>query len=305
MSRNINPYDLLGLPTKSNLKELRKAYYNLSLLCHPDKGGNDIEMNIVHNAYLYIQDHLNNCKNTKSYETLEEDFENFCHDQKSQPPPFCEIYDNCNEFFREFNKEFERINYNDNDNDNNCNPFNLGYGDLMESSHNTTIDYPQNDENCPVKEDFGKHLIAYKEPNFLPDTYGNYSHLNNKKITDFSHQNDNLSLTDYVKAFSEYHIDENDIDKTKFTKTYDELIKERDLLSDMISNNQLNSTPILDNYTQKRDQTITIIQSYIRRFLIKQKLPILKKLNYLRNQNIDFDKYIIILQRKWRNKQNK
>ena len=53
----INPYQLLGInPNMPDLRQLRKSYYQLALLCHPDKGGNKESMDIVHKSYLYIVD---------------------------------------------------------------------------------------------------------------------------------------------------------------------------------------------------------------------------------------------------------
>ena len=40
----INPYDLLGFDSKQpniSMIELKKQYFMLSLICHPDKGGNN------------------------------------------------------------------------------------------------------------------------------------------------------------------------------------------------------------------------------------------------------------------------
>ena len=43
----INPYSLLGVNDKSSLRELKKNYYNMALLCHPDRGGDKKDMNVV------------------------------------------------------------------------------------------------------------------------------------------------------------------------------------------------------------------------------------------------------------------
>ena len=52
----INPYQLLGVnPNMPDLKQLKKSYYQLALLCHPDKGGKKESMDIVHKCYLYIK----------------------------------------------------------------------------------------------------------------------------------------------------------------------------------------------------------------------------------------------------------
>ena len=56
----INPYDLLGVKINSTLSEIKKAYYNLALLCHPDKGGCKKDMDTIHQAYKYVIEQVNN-----------------------------------------------------------------------------------------------------------------------------------------------------------------------------------------------------------------------------------------------------
>lgn len=83
----INPYDFLGVTDKSSLKDLRKAYYNLSLVMHPDKGGDSSTMIILQNAYKYIKEQFENINEQpdsgKSYEELQTEFENYINKQES------------------------------------------------------------------------------------------------------------------------------------------------------------------------------------------------------------------------------
>lgn len=296
MSQDINPYSLLGITVNSNLSDLRKAYYNLSLLCHPDKGGNNHEMNIVHNAYLYIKEHLDNCKESNSYEELENKFDSFCKKQKETPPPFRDIHDNCNDFIKEFNKKFDSLSQLC---DNNPNPFESGYGILMENSTNS-LNYPQNDENKPIKETFDLQVIKFEEPGNLPDNYGAYYQFNIEKIEDFSHQIDNITLSDYVKAYSETHnIEIND--ESIFNKSYEDILNEREKLDYQIKYSEnVNETIILDNLYKKRYKSAVKIQKNIRCFIHKKKLPYLLK--YTKYINTDFEKIINNLQNKWRKK---
>ena len=92
---HINPYELLNLTPKSTLEEAKKAYYALSLLCHPDKGGRSEDMVILSNCYKYIKTQLAVLDDKKdiTYEGLEEEFADFCKEQKNKKPPtFCNIY---------------------------------------------------------------------------------------------------------------------------------------------------------------------------------------------------------------------
>ena len=74
----INPYDIMNLTSESTLKDLKKAYYDLALICHPDKGGQEEDMIVIHNAYKYIKEQLENCENVGTYEELEDEFTSFC-----------------------------------------------------------------------------------------------------------------------------------------------------------------------------------------------------------------------------------
>ncbi len=51
----INPYQLLNVKPSSSLKELKSAYRNLALICHPDKNGSREDMIMIQNAYEYVK----------------------------------------------------------------------------------------------------------------------------------------------------------------------------------------------------------------------------------------------------------
>lgn len=222
-SHLINPYSLLGLDENSTISDLKKNYYSMSLLCHPDKGGSGDDMYIVSSAYKYIKNQLENKEERKTtYETLENDFKNFCNDQETKPPSFNQIYEETNDWINEFNNEFQRkmfININENKEDIQNpyiqNPFDInnGYGefmdeseynennDLLENNINSKFDYNENEINLN-KSVFKKDIIQYKEPEPIPDTI-NYYPLDNTKISDYSGLEGNLKMGDYYRTFSE------------------------------------------------------------------------------------------------------
>ena len=70
----INPYKLLGVKINTDLVTVKKQYYHLALLCHPDKGGDAKDMDVIHKAYKYIENQIKDIKNV-SYEELENEFE--------------------------------------------------------------------------------------------------------------------------------------------------------------------------------------------------------------------------------------
>jgi len=51
---HLDPYDLLGVSPYAAAPEVRRAYYELALLVHPDKGGSAADMTTVHAAYEYV-----------------------------------------------------------------------------------------------------------------------------------------------------------------------------------------------------------------------------------------------------------
>lgn len=50
----INPYEFLGVTPQSSLAEIKRNYFRLSLLCHPDKGGHTADMVALQSAYSYV-----------------------------------------------------------------------------------------------------------------------------------------------------------------------------------------------------------------------------------------------------------
>lgn len=59
MDDSISPYELLGLiPNKCTIHDVRKAYREIALICHPDKGGNADDMRVLQAAYEWIMNQL-------------------------------------------------------------------------------------------------------------------------------------------------------------------------------------------------------------------------------------------------------
>lgn len=85
----LNPYELLGVTVNSSVAEVRRAYYGLALLCHPDRTREDTgaEMAAVHAAYLYVLDQVSGVRSGVTVEGLEAEFAEFCAAQDQEPPP--------------------------------------------------------------------------------------------------------------------------------------------------------------------------------------------------------------------------
>jgi curved DNA-binding protein CbpA len=84
----INPYDFLGVTSKSTLEEVKKNYISLALLMHPDKGGSTTEMHILNMAYKWIREQLLIVENIdyKDYDSIQAAFDNFIKTQDESKP---------------------------------------------------------------------------------------------------------------------------------------------------------------------------------------------------------------------------
>ena len=216
----INPFELLGITEKSTVKEARKAYYQLALLCHPDCGGHEESMQVLVNAYEFVEQQIKNKQDITGdaddmAKELEANFESFCSGQKEKKklPRMTELYDlaemqgkledinnrDFDSYNRQFNQEFEeeqKYNFEELAADN---PFADGYGDLMD----TDDEGNKTDEEwvVPTANVFKNEVAVYKEPHVLPDSYGNNFRYDITSIDDFSNY-DNAEY-DYKKAHSE------------------------------------------------------------------------------------------------------
>jgi len=205
----INPYSLLGVNDKSSLRELKKNYYNMALLCHPDRGGDKKDMNVVCLAYNYIKNQLENIKDS-TYEELEDEFECFCKAQELiEVPKFGNIYEETNDWIVDFNKEFDnKRNENNEINPYDNNPFENGYGNLMDINEmledlEVSKEYIS-EEKEESKHKFTRKIIEYTEPEALPNTITYYPlDKKSKDINDYSDYGNDIKMTDYKKAFFE------------------------------------------------------------------------------------------------------
>ena len=105
----INPYELLGVTINTNKDELKKRYYELAILMHPDKGGNKDDMITLQMAYKFILRELETINNSESLEKLTEnaqqEYKKFCKSQENTLPEFNDIFadafnlDKFNDYF--------------------------------------------------------------------------------------------------------------------------------------------------------------------------------------------------------------
>lgn len=215
----INPYQLLGVKNNCTISDVKRNYYNLSLLTHPDKGGSQSDFRVVHLAYQYIKKQLENIREV-TYEQLEEEFVSFCLRQEEEvkntdkiikTPTFYEVNIEANDWLNEFNAKFES--QESKSQEESDNPLDLGYGTYMDASEISLdnvaqklegefindIDYPTEKE-LQAQNKFTKGImISFEEPEFMPN-YVKYLPLDKTKISDFSNLEGNLKSSDYKLA---------------------------------------------------------------------------------------------------------
>jgi curved DNA-binding protein CbpA len=177
----VDPYKLLGVTVKHKREDVRSAFKNLSLLCHPDKGGRREDMEVLYVAYRYILEQTEFAGHGRTMEDEEAKFKDFLESQisqKSEIPSLFEIM--TDEKNKDFNEMFEK---------------------RLESADEYGMCYKSNyQEKIKLEpEVFTKEIIEYKEPktymetNFTP-VYDFTMH----PVQDFS----GGGYVDYIVAFS-------------------------------------------------------------------------------------------------------
>jgi curved DNA-binding protein CbpA len=189
----INPFKLFNISSKSSLDELKKSYYELSLICHPDKGGKTEDMMVVTSAYRFIKEQLiNNDDDIKiNFENAEEDFQKYMDDNPiPKTPMMSEVFDEYTDFNKKFNDEFQKS-------DKFCNKLDkLGYQKLMVESKLKNCD-----ENISYEE-----LLKLENVNINKTTSENREDFKNRYINDnikFLESNDieNKNLNENIDIF--------------------------------------------------------------------------------------------------------
>ncbi len=235
----INPYELLGVTINNTKKEIKQRYYDLSLFMHPDKGGSKDDMIILHNAYKFIINEIENINTTVTVEQLESEFKNFCMDQEKQVPKFQEIYAdafNLDLFNNKFNKAIHGI-----ETELFKASLDGGYGELMDNSEINEMlsdlkykDVIQGD----VTNNFGA-ISVYSDTIKEQTFFNNVHDYTIKKVDNYSMDMNGLHMSDYKEAYTPIIYDSN-----IKSRTLDDIEKERTDLDDKLEN-----TNFLSPYT--------------------------------------------------------
>lgn len=238
----IDPFSLLGVTIHTSLKNLKKSYHSLAILCHPDKGGDKKDMIMVYQAYKYIKGQLEFASD-EIVENKDYDFSEFIKNNRDILPSYNEIWKEStgSTFLEKFNQDFTEQQQSIMEIPN----FKGGYGEFMEKSDITydneiyeilRLKFRDSDGQrqiirliysfiTTVGQPFKNELIIYTEPSALPDQYGFNERFDLTKTSDYSATTDSLGMSDYRMAHSgpEIHPQE-----YKRATTLEELMKERD-----------------------------------------------------------------------------
>lgn len=104
-SSALDPYALLGVSVHSTCQEVRRRYYELACICHPDRGGTSDQMRTLHNAYQFVS-RGNALNSSSTMEDLQRQFDAFCAAQDEEAPTFIDIHSDTHELAN-FHSAFE------------------------------------------------------------------------------------------------------------------------------------------------------------------------------------------------------
>jgi hypothetical protein len=116
----MDPYKLLGVTHESSLQDVRKAYFSLAIIMHPDKGGSKEDMHVLVNAYKWIKEQIEivQSKGDQEYEVVQAEFDEFIKNQElDKPPPLTTIlaekigfdYETFTNIYNEIIQQYVRV----------------------------------------------------------------------------------------------------------------------------------------------------------------------------------------------------
>lgn len=197
----LNPFLLFNVDYQSTVSELKSSFKNLSLVCHPDKGGSKEEMQTLYNSYVWVKEQLENENHERTFETEEENFKNFLEEQKNvKIPTMFEII--TDGFNKKFNEEFEKQN------------------------DKSLMTYPQSYQEEDFKDENEGVLIKYEQPISIGELGCSENYFNlDGKVSDFT---GGIGY-DLKKAYVKEKIEGNGNTEEYLEAAYERLKRERGL----------------------------------------------------------------------------
>lgn len=237
MDTQIDPYKILNVPQNYTADMLKKAYKQVALQAHPDKGGSEYLFKLVTQCYRYLAKELEKRENDKQHYELKQQ-QQATNKQASQPVQIQDMFYNGSRFDREkFNKFFVSNKFNDE-------PFEEGYEEWMKktkakkppSYKSSSGDFQTSfnahfEKNAQVAKD-NRQIIKFKEPEPLVSCNKlAFFELGQDEINDFSGDNKSsrsLNFMDYRVAHTTTRLVDPSAVKRKNFNNVLELEKERE-----------------------------------------------------------------------------
>lgn len=227
----MDPYQILDLPKKFTLQELKDKYKTLAIKVHPDKGGTEELFLLVTKCYKMLLEEYKKKTSQKEYHELKADF------QKNQAKPKAPT----NVPSREGGK-FDLDRFNQVFSDNKLeNAYDKGYKDWMTDEQVKDIPKPKGSFKLDSFNDrfeknnvdkTNKYIIKYREPEpLMASKKIGFTELGEEDVDDFSGDNTNkrnLNYMDYKVAHTTSKIvDPKLLKNVKSFKNVEELEKHR------------------------------------------------------------------------------
>jgi len=208
-----NPLQILGLSedTHYTVMDIKKAYKNLALRYHPDKGGSEEVFKILTKAYVYL------LKRTEGDNYVEKNFMDLKNNFDRETPANNMNHNSYDDFnVKNFNKIFEENRLEDEDRD-------FGYGDWKTTDTSeepkkifnqkfTTDIFNQVFNELKQSNTTKQDVIVYEEPKILTTSNKfSFSEVDYKKTDDYSKEYDiqdgnsrqGIYYMDYKRAYTE------------------------------------------------------------------------------------------------------
>ena len=209
--QKIDPYKILNISKQYDETSLKKAYLKAAMKSHPDRGGSQDAFQKVSIAYTLLQKKLKESQNNHSHSELRDGSKRYMDTQMNQPKLNTKLTEKFD--VDVFNKIYEDNKIED--------VYDEGYGSWMSENALTdkkTTKLFQNGFNKDMfnatfeqykKEQLQQHqkdgsLVKYEEPEsrISMNNQDSLVTLGQGKIKDFSGAANDLSFTDYKKAFT-------------------------------------------------------------------------------------------------------
>ena len=259
----LDPYKILGIKKNFDEKTLKKAYLKMALKTHPDRGGSRDEFQRVSIAYTLLTKKLKEQNNNHLHNDLRDGSKEYYQQQMSQPKVNINMKDNFDSDL--FNKIYDDNKIND--------AYDEGYGNWMNESPTIETNQTKLFQNGFNKDMFNStfdqykkeqskqnnhQLIQYLEPETRLSMKNQDSlvTLGQDKISDFSGEANDLSFTDYKKAYTygSTLIDTSSIDISGRSNSMNSIKSQRSNISYQMSNNDQQLLAIQKLKEQQEEQ---------------------------------------------------